>query len=210
MRVGKAIATPTVIWQPFASASVFHEFAGDVRSNYTSPQRRRSALGVPSHSIRATTTSRVGTYGQYSLGLAGQIVNTGWLGFVRVDYRNGEHIDGWTGNAGIRYQFTPETIAAVMPTKAPRRADRRHRSTNWTGFYAGGFFGAAGGRTDIAFPASPQATNRPWVFGPIGGIQLGYNYQFTNNWVLGVEGDIGCGRRPWRTQRRRRRSPCPA
>ena len=36
VRVGKAIATPNVIWQPFASASVFHEFAGDVRSNYTS------------------------------------------------------------------------------------------------------------------------------------------------------------------------------
>ena len=72
---------------------------------------------------QATTTSRVGTYGQYSLGLAGQIVNTGWLGFVRVDYRNGDHIDGWTGNAGIRYQFTPETLAAVMPTKvkAPLR-----------------------------------------------------------------------------------------
>ena len=52
-------------------------------------------------------------------------MNTGWLGFVRVDYRNGDNIDGWTGNAGIRYQFTPETIAAVLPTKAPEVADCR-------------------------------------------------------------------------------------
>ena len=118
-------------------------------------------------------------------------MNTGWLGFVRVDYRNGDSIDGWTGNAGIRYQFTPETIAAVLPTKAPKSPIPVIGVTNWTGFYAGGFFGAAGGRTDIAFPASPQSTNRPWVFGPVGGIQLGYNYQFTNNWVLGFEGDIG-------------------
>ena len=191
LRVGKAIATPTVIWQPFASASVFHEFAGDVRSNYTSLNGQLVPAACPLRFNQATTTSRVGTYGQYSLGLAGQIVNTGWLGFVRVDYRNGEHIDGWTGNAGIRYQFTPETLAAVMPTKAPKSPIPVIGVTNWTGFYAGGFFGAAGGRTDIAFPASPQATNRPWVFGPIGGMQLGYNYQFTNNWVLGFEGDIG-------------------
>ena len=189
LRVGKAIATPNVIWQPFASASVFHEFAGDVTSNYTS--LNGVVLAAPFTFNQRTTTSRVGTYGQYSLGLAGQIVNTGWLGFVRVDYRNGEHIDGWTGNAGIRYQFTPETITAVLPTKAPRAPIAVIGPTNWTGFYAGGFFGAAGGRTDIAFPASPQATNRPWVFGPVGGIQLGYNYQFINNWVLGFEGDIG-------------------
>lgn len=188
LRVGKAIATPTVVWQPFASASVFHEFAGDVRSNYTS---LNAVLGgVPFTFNQATTTSRVGTYGQYSLGLAGQIVNTGWLGFVRVDYRNGEHIDGWTGNAGIRYQFTPETLAAVLPTKAPKSPIPVIGVTNWTGFYAGGFFGAAAGRTDIAFPASPQATNRPWVLGPIAGLQAGYNHQFANNWVVGVEGDI--------------------
>ena len=191
VRVGKAIATPTVVWQPFASASVFHEFAGDVRSNYTSLNAALGGgLGAPFTFNQATTTSRVGTYGQYSLGLAGQIVNTGWLGFVRVDYRNGEHIDGWTGNAGIRYQFTPETLAAVMPTKIRAAPAAVIVPTNWTGFYAGGFFGIAAGRTDIAFPASPTATNRPWVFGPIGGLQAGYNYQFANNWVVGVEGDI--------------------
>ena len=55
------------------------------------------------------------------------------------------NIDGWTGNAGIRYQFTPETIAAVMPTKAPKSPIPVIGVTNWTGFYAGGFFGAAGG-----------------------------------------------------------------
>jgi outer membrane autotransporter protein len=189
LRVGKAIATPNVIWQPFASASVFHEFAGDVRSNYTS--LNGVVLGAPFTYNQTTSTSRVGTYGQYSLGIAGQIVNTGWLGFARVDYRNGNNIDGWTGNAGIRYQFTPETLAAVLPTKAPKSPIPVIGMTNWTGFYAGGFFGAAAGRTDIAFPASPTATNRPWVFGPIGGIQLGYNHQFSNNWVLGFEGDIG-------------------
>ncbi len=50
----------------------------------------------------------VGTYGTYSLGVAGQIKNTGWLGYLRVDYTNGNNLEGWTGSGGIRYQFTPE------------------------------------------------------------------------------------------------------
>src|SRR6266852_4892475 len=120
VRVGKTIETPNVIWQPFASASVFHEFAGNVVSTNTSLPNSAffGATGIPITFTQTTSTSRIGTYGQYSLGLAGQIVNTGWLGFARVDYRNGDNINGWTGNAGIRYQFTPEMIAAVMPTKA--------------------------------------------------------------------------------------------
>jgi hypothetical protein len=46
----------------------------------------------------------------------------------------------WTGNGGLRYQFTPETIAAaVMPTKAPARAAGTViPPTYWTGFYVGG------------------------------------------------------------------------
>jgi len=199
VRVGKAIPTPGVIWQPFASASVFHEFAGNVTTNYTSLPNGAFLVGgpfgagVPQTFTQTTSTSRVGTYGQYSLGVAAQIVNTGWLGFVRVDYRNGNNIDGWTGNAGIRYQFTPELIASVMPVKVKAPPRPFIGPTNWTGFYVGGFAGAAAGRTDIGFVGAPLpiAGERPWVMGGLGGIELGYNYQFPNNWVLGVEGDVG-------------------
>jgi opacity protein-like surface antigen len=193
VRVGKVIETPTVIWQPFASASVFHEFAGNVVTNATSLPNSASLGGVgPVTLVQQTSTSRIGTYGQYSLGIAGQIVNTGWLGFARVDYRNGDNINGWTGNAGIRYQFTPEMIAAVMPTKAPVKARGTFiPPTSWTGFYVGGFAGAAAGRTDIGFLGDPTSGNRPYVAGGLGGFELGYNKQFPNNWVLGVEGDVG-------------------
>ena len=138
---------------------------------------------------QTTSTSRVGTYGQYSLGVAAQVVNTGWLGFARVDYRDGDNIQGWTGNAGIRYQFTPEMIASVMPVKV--KAPRPFIApTNWTGFYVGGFAGVAAGRTDIGFVGDPVDGNRPWVLGGLGGLEAGYNYQFANKWVVGVEGDI--------------------
>jgi outer membrane autotransporter protein len=198
VRVGKVFATPNVIWQPFFSASVFHEFAGDVTANYTTlpngffvtPTR---GVATPTNFAQTTSTSRIGTYGQYSLGIAAQIVNTGWLGFARVDYRDGNNINGWTGNAGIRYQFTPEMIASVFPTKAVKAPLSFIGPTDWTGFYVGGFAGAAAGRTDIGFVGAPYplAGERPWVAGGLGGIEAGYNREFSNKWVLGIEGDIG-------------------
>jgi opacity protein-like surface antigen len=192
VRAGKTIVTPNVIWQPFGTASVFHEFAGNVVTNALSLPNSAAVGGVPVNLVQQTSTSRIGTYGQYSLGVAAQVVNTGWLGFVRVDYRNGNNIDGWTGNAGIRYQFTPELLAAPMPTKIPVKARPFIAPTNWTGFYVGGFAGAAAGRTDIQFVGAPFpiAGERPWVTGGLGGFELGYNYQFANKIVLGVEGDI--------------------
>jgi len=36
VRAGKTIETPNVVWQPFFAASVFHEFAGNVVTNYSS------------------------------------------------------------------------------------------------------------------------------------------------------------------------------
>jgi opacity protein-like surface antigen len=189
LRVGKTIETPNIIWQPFASASVFHEFAGNVVSNYNSLANGAFFGGAPQNFAQTTSTSRVGTYGQYSLGIAGQVVNTGWLGFARIDYRNGDNINGYTGNVGIRYQFTPEMIAAVMPVKVKAPPRPFIAPTVWTGFYVGGFGGAAAGRTDIGFVGDPTSGNRPWVFGGLGGIDLGYNYQ-VNSWVFGVEGDV--------------------
>jgi opacity protein-like surface antigen len=193
VRVGTTISTPNVTYQPFASASIFHEFAGDVNSSFANCVGCAFVGGNPLTFTQTTGTSRVGTYGQYSLGLAAQFVNTGWLAFVRGDYRNGDKIDGYTGNVGLRYQFTPEAYAAPrMHTKSPVMAPV-YGTTNWTGLYAGGFFGAAYGETDIRFNDPAATSTRPYVFGPIGGAQVGYNYQ-VNNWVYGLEGDIGGAR----------------
>ena len=193
LRVGKVIETPTVTWQPFASASVFHEFAGNVVSNFqTCNGCAFTNPGGPSTFSQQTSTSRVGTYGQYSLGVAAQLVGTGFLGFARVDYREGSNIQGWTGNAGIRYQFAPDMVATALPTKAVKAPVAVVGPTNWTGFYAGLFGGVAYGRTDIGFVNDTTgAGSRPWTFGALGGGEIGYNRQLNNNWVVGVEGDIG-------------------
>jgi|RhiMetdeSRZDD1v2_1073273.scaffolds.fasta_scaffold1352227_1 outer membrane immunogenic protein len=47
---------------------------------------------------------------------------------------------------------------------------------NWSGFYIGGHAGAGWGDSgDTAF---------------VGGGQIGYNYQFSPNWLIGIEGDF--------------------
>ena len=82
-------------------------------------------------------------------------------------------------------------------------------ATNWNGFYVGGFFGGSAGRTDVRFGDPATDSTRPWASGVFGGGQLGYNYQFSNSFVLGFEGDIGAAniRRADRRHQRVRRGP---
>jgi hypothetical protein len=97
IRVGTTLNTGYVVLTPFASANVWHEFDGNTTSNF-------ACAGCAGFSL---STSRVGTFGQYSVGTAASIPNTGWLGYVRVDYRQGADLTGYGVNAGIRYQFIP-------------------------------------------------------------------------------------------------------
>lgn len=189
LRVGRNFTAGAFALQPFVTASVFHEFAGDTAASFvTCPNCAFVGATAVTADFR-TQTSRVGTWGQYSVGLAGQLINTGWLGFVRGDYRNGEHIDGWTVNAGLRYQYTPDPVVAPAKfSKGPQPPVVVAAPIYWTGFYLGGYFGGAYGTTDVGYAG--LATTDPTVSGWIGGGQIGYNYQ-VGRWVFGVEGDIG-------------------
>ncbi|MBV9565324.1 MAG: porin family protein [Bradyrhizobium sp.] len=91
-------------------------------------------------------------------------------------------------------------FAADMAMKAAPLAAPAY--TDWSGFYVGGNVGAVGEHAsgtsnfvDTAFaPASPFFANpqsnslSPW--GVIGGVQVGYNWQISPRFVLGVEGDF--------------------
>jgi hypothetical protein len=110
MSVGTNISSYGVTWQPYVTASVVHEFAGDINVTQKSGPIV-TAGGTPSCSpclasdTFTTSVGRIGTYGQYTLGMAAVLGNTGWLGYGRVDYRNGENIEGVSGNVGLRYQW---------------------------------------------------------------------------------------------------------
>lgn len=97
VRVGTTFQTGGLGWQPFVTASVWDEFAPNAISTFT-PTGMGFALD--------TSTTRVGTFGQFGVGTAAQLLNTGWLGYVRADYRTGDNIQGWDLTGGIRYQFT--------------------------------------------------------------------------------------------------------
>src|SRR5262249_17925271 len=110
VRVGTTVETANAVYQPFAAASVWHDFASGLTANYSScPNCLLGGTGTFAAQLRA---NNIGTFGQYSLGVSAQIKDTGWLGFARVDYREGSEIRGVSGSGGIRYQFTPTAVAS--------------------------------------------------------------------------------------------------
>jgi high affinity Mn2+ porin len=78
-------------------------------------------------------------------------------------------------------------VAADMPVKAPT-----YKAVyDWTGFYLGGHVGYGGGSLGPGSnPLPEQGVFFPHsVTGLIGGYQTGYNRQFSNHVVLGIEAD---------------------
>jgi hypothetical protein len=95
VRVGTTVpVSQSLVVQPFGTFSVWHEFDDNSRSVFTQP-------GFAD----AVTVNRVGTFYQAGVGMSGQIINTGWLGFVRGDFRWGDRIDGTSIIGGLRYNF---------------------------------------------------------------------------------------------------------
>ena len=81
--------------------------------------------------------------------------------------------------------------AADLPANFPVKAPIRSAIYDWTGFYVGGHFGYG----DASFGPGTNPVPLQGVFlrhsliGLIGGFQAGYNRQFSNRVVLGVEAD---------------------
>jgi opacity protein-like surface antigen len=181
LRVGTNFVSGGVAWQPFFTASVFHEFAGDV-----TVRALGSALSVfiaDGDALTIRSEGGVGTYGQFALGTAAAILNTGWLGYARLDYRVGDEIEGWSVNAGLRYQFSPDQpggtkdgFASAAPTY------------NWTGAYIGASAGSVQADQDWARITGERLDNV--IAGYLAGGQIGYNLQIGSA-VVGVEVDIG-------------------
>ena len=188
LRVGDTIQLGNVIWQPFAAVSVWHEFGPNVTASAATcsgitPANGCVFFGTAVGSFSDTSsTSTIGTFGQYSLGLSGALAGTGWLGFARLDYRDGSDLQGLSGTGGIRYQFTP-SAPAVMPLKGPAPVTT---AVNWAGWYVGGFGGANLGDAHWGYAGGSVA---PYVGGFAGGGDIGYNWQ-NGKWVYGVGGDI--------------------
>jgi outer membrane autotransporter protein len=185
LRVGETVESGNVVWQPFAAVSVWHEFGPKLTANYATSPNCCLGGGV---ATGFGSLSTIGTFGQYSLGVSAALAGTGWLGFARVDYRDGSNLQGLSGTGGIRYQFAPDMAVAshAMPVKAPVLKAPVMTAVNWTGFYVGGFGGAILGRADWGYAGGEVA---PHIGGFGGGGDIGYNWQM-NRWVLGIEAEL--------------------
>lgn len=203
VRVGKNFIVDGYALQPFFTASVINEFGSPVRTNLTTNigdfgaaiagPVGRAALG-PFDSQGRLSTYRIGTYGQFSVGIAGQILNTGWLGYVRGDYRTGDRVDGYGISGGIRYQFNPEAPGRTLISKdAPRLLPALDGPVTWTGFSIGGSVGGLWSQTrqtESAFFIDVIQAAAPHAAGVYAGGQIGADYQF-GSIVVGVAGDAG-------------------
>ena len=188
IKVGTAVASDDgrIVAYPFATASVFHEFAGSVNASVTSSGTGIDSFGnpMPWTATGGLTTSRIGTYAQFGLGSAFQLANTGWLSYARVDYRTGDYIQGISVNAGLRYQLNPETASLK---EGGSLKDGPAQGYDWTGPYVGASAGGTSGRTRLATNADSVT---PDFAGYLVGGEAGYNYQ-VGFFVWGVEGDLG-------------------
>lgn len=101
----------------------------------------------------------------------------------------------------VAITFAQIASAADLPVKAPVVAAAP--VYNWTGFYVGANIGGGWGNHDVDgyTPNDPAMVSWFTAFGPppslslnssgvIGGFQLGYNWQFNRNWLVGLETDF--------------------
>jgi outer membrane autotransporter protein len=187
IRAGTTVRSGSMVLQPFVSAGVFHDFESRATAAMASSVQ---PLGLPPETYRSTiSTSGVGTYGQFGAGVAAQMADTGWLGYLRGDYRKGDNIEGWTLNGGVRYQFVPDPVRPGPMTVRALAAKAPAAPYNWTGFYVGADAGAAWGFASWNMPGDGAGVT-PHVAGFLAGGDIGYSYQ-AGRWVFGIEAAAG-------------------
>ena len=93
-------------------------------------------------------------------------------------------------------------VLAAMPIADVHAADLLVKappipnvSYNWSGLYIGGFAGYGWGRRDVTnvngnapFPAGTVRNLN--ANGGLGGVQVGFNYEFPSSWLIGIEADF--------------------
>jgi opacity protein-like surface antigen len=174
-----------IIAYPFVTAGVFHEFEGTATASVTANGSFPSPVGPFQFRGNGNlTVSSIGTYGQFGAGSAFQLANTGWLGYFRVDYRTGDTIEGWSVNAGLRYQLNPGTASFK---DGGSMKDAPAAGYDWSGPYVGVSAGSTWGRMHWA---SPGNNVDPDYAGYLAGGQAGFNFQ-KGQFVWGLEADAG-------------------
>jgi outer membrane immunogenic protein len=100
--------------------------------------------------------------------------------------------------AGLSVGLAASALAADLGRPAPApvytKAQPLPPPPTWTGFYVGGNVGYSWGPWDTTSNQKvfnfESTTASPKVDGVIGGLQVGYNWQYNPQWVFGLEADF--------------------
>jgi len=87
---------------------------------------------------------------------------------------------------------TSAALATDMPAKAPARMYNPAPVYSWSGVYGGISGGYAWGKNEV-FNNVGGIDQSVSPSGGFGGVQLGYNYQFSPHWLIGGEIDMSFG-----------------
>ncbi|HWY88948.1 MAG TPA: outer membrane beta-barrel protein, partial [Gemmataceae bacterium] len=176
IRVGTTFPYGQYIFQPFATASVLHEFADPISSQVNTLDVAPGGGFFLQSGL--FSTARIGTYGQFGLGVAEYTADSGWTSFVRSDYRVGSRFNGWSVAGGARYSFNPEVgVAREGRSAEPAAALPAPAPYNWSGFFVGASApGALWGDTNWS-SGNTRGGGEAKVAGLLAGGGGGYNYQ---------------------------------
>lgn len=99
--------------------------------------------------------------------------------------------------AGTALAFSGTAFAADLPARMPMKAPLVATTPySWTGCYVGAHAGAGWGRTEFGDPVGSLiapaggSVDVDSKAGFLGGGQVGCDYQFATNWVIGLAGDF--------------------
>jgi opacity protein-like surface antigen len=100
--------------------------------------------------------------------------------------RRGSVLSAGVATTGLAIALLLNGHAQAADLSARMTAAPAIPSYGWSGTYMGANFGGAFSNEDVNTPIGISATNPS---GALGGVQLGYNYQFSP-WLLGVEAEF--------------------
>lgn len=102
-----------------------------------------------------------------------------------------------TGTSLLSLFAASAASAADLPTRMYTKAPPLPPAISWTGAYFGGNVGGAWLQSDqtVDYPTIPASGAAGYRnSNVIGGLQLGYNWQVSPNWLWGLEGDVSFSR----------------
>jgi outer membrane immunogenic protein len=109
----------------------------------------------------------------------------------------GHHVRWLTAASAAIFMFAPAAVQAadpVAPGPAVYASPTAFRTiANWGGFYVGGNVGVGAARdhSDFSAGGTTFATADTSLWGALGGVQGGFNWQ-SGAFIAGVEGDFDC------------------